>query len=185
LISFLSLSLTLFDSYDSPDDPYVLRGSCQVVFSLSSDSYAMPEDMAGISFLALCSFLLCLCLICFVWNKTSAQSQYLPQYVPVATAVDPAVAAYPSAPPMPMNPSYAPNGYGSTGGGGDGDGGGFWTGMGAGGMLGYMFGRRSVVLSPIDSLFCVSSRRGVRVGRGGSQGARLGGGPSQTTNGSG
>jgi hypothetical protein len=103
----------------------------------------MPENFVGISLFAVFSFALCVCLICFICLKTSAaasQPQYLPQYVPVATAVDPGSGHYPSAPPMPINPAYVPPaaGYGGAGGGG----GGFWTGMGTGGMVGYMLGRR-------------------------------------------
>jgi hypothetical protein len=113
-----------------------LRGSCQVVFSLTSDWYSSENGSTGVSLFVFFVIVAMLCTCCCLCKRAAP-----PQYVPVATAVDP-VGAYPSAPPLPMNPAYvAPPpsyGYGYDRGGG----GGYWSGMGTGGLLGYMFGRR-------------------------------------------
>ena len=77
-------------------------------------------------------FLICFfsCLLYYLFQKIFQTSQSI-QYIPVATTIDPSN-TYPSAPPM--NPPILPMG---------GSNGGYWSGMGTGGLLGYMFGRSS------------------------------------------
>lgn len=143
-------------SYDYPDDPYVLVGSCQVIISLSSDSYFNSNNdggggysyiIVGFILLGICYFMIFSITVCSSIFRSSSLSSssypnQSPQYIPVATSIDPSN-TYPSAPPLPINPTPTyPSNYGYNSGNTT-NSNGFWSGMGTGGLLGYMIGRNS------------------------------------------
>jgi hypothetical protein len=136
------------EGYDYPDDPYVLRGSCGLEYTLDFTKegyqnqghgwshYKSKTDFAG-SLASVVIFIIALVVI-FVLVRMCHQHH--------STDVPPPPypgTAYPSAPPPPP-PGFRPEFTSSYDGCShrQGGGGGFWTGAMTGGALGYLFGSR-------------------------------------------
>lgn len=122
------------EGYDYPDDPYILKGSCGLRYSLkhqgrhqSSGYYhgsTTPGSNSGAGYLVLLAFVVLCVFLCMCSGGNVARN--------------------PDAPPPYMNDGYNNHsGWGSGWGWGRPrrttgmQGGGFWTGMGLGGALGY------------------------------------------------
>lgn len=123
------------EGYDYPDDPYILRGSCQVVFTLSGGSYfsSAPYEpkstsesgisWGGLFLIAGCGYLVFQIFKHFNQQQTGSYASSGTSYA----APQPSV-GYGWGMPT-LGSGY---GYGQPG---------FWSGMGVGGILGSIFGR--------------------------------------------
>jgi hypothetical protein len=152
--AMLKHGLSMYDTvvgcegYEYPDDPYILEGSCQVEFKLrdtgsytssrgygSSHSYS-SLDYSGISFSSLVMVVIFGYILWNIYKNTASSSG---SGYSASNHSNP----YRPAPSSPYYgngggfSSYFPGSYSSSSGPG------FWSGMGLGGALGSMWGRRN------------------------------------------
>jgi hypothetical protein len=126
--------------YDYPEDPYILRGSCQVIFSLKgntrspssyssySSSYGHSSGGGGLSLGKLLIGGVLLYVMYQIFQHFKNQQHH--------GSSSSTRSSYQPPPPQSTHTSYVPTG------GGMGGWGGFFGGMGLGGALGSMFARR-------------------------------------------
>lgn len=129
----------LCEGFNSPNDPYILRGSCGLEYELDWSSqhshndhdyhrsYSQPPSSQWLGFSLTDGIMIAVCCLATYWllkcvcNPYRARSDY-------GTATINSGSTF-----------YPAGSQGGTGGGG----GGFWTGAATGGMLGYLFGSRT------------------------------------------
>eukprot|EP00731_Ephydatia_muelleri_P017970 Em0011g10a len=127
----------LCEGFNSPNDPYVLRGSCGLEYELDwssqpsynnhdyHSSYSQSPSSQRLGFSLFDGIMIAVCCVATYWllkcvcNPYRARSEY------GSSTVNSGSSFYPA------------GSQGSTGGGG------FWTGATTGGILGYLFGSRT------------------------------------------
>jgi hypothetical protein len=116
-----------------PNDPYVVKGSCGLEYTLESsghDSYKPSGGSYSAAMVLAVFFGVFVLYVCCRTDHTSRTAPY-----PDASRPGPSFNTRSSAPPPGFKTTYT----GDTGSATDGPG--FWSGMMAGGGLGYLFGR--------------------------------------------
>lgn len=152
----------LCEGYDYPDDPYILKGSCGLEYTIDNTdagtanqghdgySYKQPKKSSTIADIL---FWVIIALFLFFLYKTFVTPA---GRLPGRSGGGAGGGGFDGGPPPPPGfrpdthpddschrPNFGSSSQGTAGMGAGGAGGpGFWTGMGAGGLLGYLFGNR-------------------------------------------
>ncbi|NXC38644.1 SARAF factor, partial [Penelope pileata] len=142
------------EGYDYPDDPYILRGSCSLLFrlelteegerqvkssgSFGSGYYQSVKDSSDSGAGAI--FAIVLLVLAFGVYKFFLSNQQ-PQQSSGDGFTRPSWQSHQAPPPPGFKPSFTDdNGFGTRSSHEANSGPGFWTGLGAGGLLGYLAG---------------------------------------------
>ncbi|NXI50080.1 SARAF factor, partial [Chloroceryle aenea] len=156
------------EGYDYPDDPYILRGSCSLLFRLEltqkgeskvknygsfGSSYYQPKDSSDCGAGAI--VIIVLLALAFGVYKLFLNNQQPQQSSDDSHGFAGHSWQSQQAPPPPgFKSSFTDNSFGAHSSYGTNSGPGFWTGLGAGGLLGYLAGsHRSQPRAPYPGMW--------------------------------
>ncbi|XP_061848421.1 store-operated calcium entry-associated regulatory factor isoform X2 [Colius striatus] len=157
------------EGYDYPDDPYILRGSCSLLFrlelteggeskvknsgSFSSSYYQSRKDSSDCGTGAIVVIVL-LALAFGVYKFFLSNQQPQQSFGDSDGFTRPSWQSQQAPPPPGFKSSFTDNSFGTHFSHGTNSGPGFWTGLGAGGLLGYLAGsHRAQPRSPYYSMW--------------------------------
>lgn len=135
------------EGFNYPNDPYIVQGSCGLTYTLEStladSSYKPDSSSMSAGFVFTIFLTLFILYLCCRTDATAGRTPYPPGSGP---SFGPSSNYRPSGPPPPgFKTDGDSNTYSTAGGPAAGayanDGPGFWSGLMAGGGLGYLFGR--------------------------------------------
>ncbi|XP_064004665.1 store-operated calcium entry-associated regulatory factor isoform X2 [Pogoniulus pusillus] len=143
------------EGYDYPDDPYILRGSCSLLFRLElteegerkvknsgsfGSNYYQPRKDSSDSVGGAIIIIVLLVLAFGAYKLFLSSEQPQQSFGDSGGFTRPSWQSQQAPPPPGFKNSFTGNGFGTHSSYGTSSGPGFWTGLGAGGLLGYLAG---------------------------------------------